>query len=78
MLNIQCKIDSFSSTTLTFQWEKEESSKQRDIQSQYTDTVTVIRKEKKHDAVTKNREGLLETGSPGKASVKIWCVNGVA
>ena len=35
-------------------------------------------KEKKHDAVTKNREGLLETGSPGKASVKIWCVNGVA
>ena len=43
-----------------------------------TDTVTVIRKEKKHDAVTKNREGLLETGSPGKASVKIWCVNRVA
>lgn len=58
--------------------EGREYSKQRDIQSQYTDTVTVIRKEKKHDAVTKNREGLLETGSPGKASVKIWCVKGMA
>lgn len=77
MLNVQCKTDSFTSTTLAFQWEKEERIANKQTSKANTQTLTVTRKEKKHDAITKDREGLLKIGSSGKASGKRWCIKGM-
>ena len=47
MLNIQCKTDSFSSTTLAFQWEKEESIVNKETSKANTQTLWLWLERKK-------------------------------